>query len=134
MSKFLRAIGFARRHHIVELIVVAAVFCIYVLGAVLQPAFWSHIDGKSYDMMFRVRGDIAPAEKKVVIVEIDEKSLSLYGQWPWPRKIMAALVDMLNEHGAKAIGIDILYRSLRQTMRRLLARLPGRDQRRLLSW
>ena len=36
----------------------------------------------------RVR-EKAPA----VIVEIDEQSLSQYGQWPWPRSLLATLVE-----------------------------------------
>jgi serine phosphatase RsbU (regulator of sigma subunit)/CHASE2 domain-containing sensor protein len=43
-----------------------------------------------------------------VVVAIDEKSLTELGQWPWPRTVMAALVDAINRAGPAAIGIDVL--------------------------
>jgi adenylate cyclase len=45
----------------------------------------------------------------VRVVDIDEASLRQFGQWPWPRDRMAALVDKLSELGASAIAFDILF-------------------------
>ena len=45
----------------------------------------------------------------VVIADIDEKSLSMYGQWPWPRTLVAQLVLALNHAGVKAIGFDVVF-------------------------
>lgn len=47
--------------------------------------------------------------EKVIIVDIDEASLQRYGQWPWPRNIMADLVRSLTEKGAKAIAFDGVF-------------------------
>ena len=44
-----------------------------------------------------------------VIIDIDEKSLRQYGQWPWPRYQVAILIDKLRELGALSIGLDILF-------------------------
>lgn len=46
---------------------------------------------------------------KVVIIDIDEKSLELIGQWPWPRNVMAELVDSLAQAGVKAIAFDGVF-------------------------
>jgi adenylate cyclase len=43
-----------------------------------------------------------------VIVAIDEESLRLHGQWPWPRTWLARLVDLLAEAHPAAIGIDLV--------------------------
>lgn len=43
-----------------------------------------------------------------VIVEIDEKSLAQYGQWPWPRTRLARLIDLIAEGRPAAIGLDIV--------------------------
>ena len=43
-----------------------------------------------------------------VIVAIDEKSLQELGQWPWPRTIMAELIEAIGMNGAAAIGVDVL--------------------------
>ncbi|OZA10963.1 MAG: hypothetical protein B7Y02_09590 [Rhodobacterales bacterium 17-64-5] len=45
----------------------------------------------------------------VHIVDIDEAALAAYGQWPWPRSYMAALTDRLFDHGAAAVGFDVLF-------------------------
>lgn len=39
----------------------------------------------------------------VRIIDIDEESLARHGQWPWPRPLLAQLVDALNAAGAAAI-------------------------------
>jgi adenylate cyclase len=36
----------------------------------------------------------------VRIVDIDEESLRKIGQWPWPRTVLAELVQKLRENGA----------------------------------
>ena len=51
----------------------------------------------------------ASATKDVVIVDIDEKSLDLIGQWNWPRNIMADLTKSLSEKGAKVIAFDGVF-------------------------
>src|SRR5690348_16027838 len=45
----------------------------------------------------------------VRIVDLDEDSLERFGQWPWPRTLLAKLVDRLNELGAAAMAFDILF-------------------------
>jgi adenylate cyclase len=41
------------------------------------------------------------------IVDIDDSSLKELGQWPWPRGMIASLIDRLREAGASLIGFDI---------------------------
>lgn len=50
-----------------------------------------------------------PSPVAVRIVDIDEASLSLEGQWPWPRHRLADLVDVLAEMGAAVIAFDVLF-------------------------
>src|SRR3954469_15321420 len=45
----------------------------------------------------------------VRIVNIDEKSLARFGQWPWPRTVVADLVDKLTRLQPVAIGFDVLF-------------------------
>ena len=44
-----------------------------------------------------------------IIVEVDEPSLKVYGQWPWPRYQVARLLAAINQAGAAAVGIDALF-------------------------
>ncbi|HYI03821.1 MAG TPA: CHASE2 domain-containing protein, partial [Reyranella sp.] len=45
----------------------------------------------------------------VRIVDIDEEALAEHGQWPWPRTIVARLVDKLTEQGAAVIAFDVVF-------------------------
>ena len=49
-----------------------------------------------------------PRSEPVVIVAIDEDSLRVHGQWPWPRSWLARLVGRIAEARPAAIGLDIL--------------------------
>lgn len=48
-------------------------------------------------------------EAPVRIIDLDDETLEKYGQWPWPRPLMAELVTRLHEAGAKVISFDILF-------------------------
>ncbi|MGB2821077.1 MAG: CHASE2 domain-containing protein [Phycisphaerae bacterium] len=50
----------------------------------------------------------APANDDVVIVEIDDGSLQKVGRWPWPREVLAGVVEVLQECGARAVALDII--------------------------
>jgi adenylate cyclase len=45
----------------------------------------------------------------VRIADIDDDSLERFGQWPWPRTLLAKLVNRLDEMGAAAVAFDILF-------------------------
>ena len=63
----------------------------------------------------------------VRVVDIDEASLAMHGQWPWPRDKMAVLVDRLAEYGAAAIVFDILFPEPdRMSVARLVPQLASR--------
>jgi adenylate cyclase len=59
---------------------------------------YQQISPRAYDPALPVR-----------IVDIDEESLKQVGQWPWPRTVLAELVDKLAASGAAAIGFDMVF-------------------------
>jgi adenylate cyclase len=49
-------------------------------------------------------------DPRIVIVDVDEKSLAAEGRWPWPRDRMAKLVDLLFRHyGIAVLGFDMVF-------------------------
>jgi len=46
---------------------------------------------------------------QIVIVAIDDESISKLGQWPWPREIFAKALESLSSKPPKAVGIDIVF-------------------------
>jgi adenylate cyclase len=83
-------------------------FSFLFLGvAIYRPVFLSILDNKLYDVMHRsLAGYDTPLP---LIVDIDEKSLAEFGQWPWPRYHMANLLEKLAAAGAASVGLDILF-------------------------
>ncbi len=47
--------------------------------------------------------------RPVTIVDIDEASLLELGQWPWPRRLLARLVDALRDMGAVLVAFDVVF-------------------------
>src|SRR5690606_1426134 len=50
----------------------------------------------------------AKAAATVAVVDIDDASLLAVGQWPWPRDVLAGLVDDLGRYGARVVALDML--------------------------
>ncbi len=64
------------------------------------------------DLTFDSYQRIHPREARdlpVRIIDIDEASLAEIGQWPWPRNVMAELVQRLTSLGAASVVIDGLF-------------------------
>ena len=71
--------------------------------------FVQFIDAKLYDYRLRLtlpdKGD-----ERIVILDIDEKSLKEDGRWPWGRDKMAALMDELfDRYGVAVVGFDVVF-------------------------
>jgi len=49
------------------------------------------------------------SERRLILVDIDEKSLQELGPWPWPRERIAKLVKVLGEQGASLQMFDIVF-------------------------
>ena len=49
-------------------------------------------------------------DDRIVIIDIDEKSLAEQGRWPWGRHKLAALVDELfDRQGVAIVGFDVVF-------------------------
>lgn len=80
---------------------------ILVLLYLYQPVFFRFLDGKSYDtLLMAIPQERAETSETPVIIDIDDKSLSKYGQWPWPRYRVALLLDKLLELEPSSVGLD----------------------------
>ena len=69
------------------------------------------VRSKTFDFYQRLkpRPIPEPARKPVTIIDLDEASLTEVGQWPWPRTIVARLVQNLMQLGALQVAFDIVF-------------------------
>jgi adenylate cyclase len=80
---------------------------IFLLLKLLNPTFVQKLSYINYDFYQSslVKGEV----KSVTIIDIDEKSLSKIGQFPWRRDIFAKMFNILTENEAKVIAVDIFF-------------------------
>ena len=132
---FARKFGYARLICLALLIVFAAL-------RVADPAPVQELRVRVFDTFQRIHPRVKTA-RPVTIIDIDEKSLAKFGQWPWPRTRIADMVLNLSKLGAAAIAFDIVFAepdrlnpdAVADTMRYLddvtknrLRTLPSNDQ------
>ena len=69
------------------------------------------IDYKLYDLTSSLVNQMQEEKSATysVIVDIDEKSIQEFGQWPWSRIIDAKLISLTKDMIPSAIGINILF-------------------------
>jgi len=67
----------------------------------------ARLDNLIYDAALRLAP--RPADTRIIIVAIDDRSLAELGAWPWSRRTHAALTDRLREAGAASVAYDVLF-------------------------
>ena len=80
---------------------------ILITVKIINPSFVKSISYLSFDVYQKIFSE--KKETDVVIVDIDEKSLGKFGQFPWNRNVFAKILDELNNSDPKAIGFDIFF-------------------------
>ena len=75
---------------------------------VYRPSALSRLENAAYDVMLRSAPPKAPGGR-IVIVDIDEHSLSTIGQWPWRRDVIGQLIERLRGLGAAVVALDIIF-------------------------
>jgi len=79
-----------------------------LFALILGYSGWlSLVDFKIYDALVQTFRKNAPHD--IIIVAVDEKSVSELGAWPWSRAMHAALTRILTEAGAKAVALDFVF-------------------------
>jgi adenylate cyclase len=132
---------FARKFGYARLICLALLLGLAVLR-VADPAPVQELRVRVFDTFQRFEPRVKTA-RPVTIIDIDEKSLAKFGQWPWPRTRIADMIINLSRLGAAAIAVDVLFpepdrlnpdavadsmRYLDEATRIRLRTLPSNDQ------
>ena len=104
---------------------------ILVLGLglrVADPPLLRELQGRYFDLLQQAKPR-PYVRVPVRVVDIDDASLAKFGQWPWPRTLLAQLIDRLNALQPKAIALDfILAEPDRTSPARALEQLPAPPQ------
>jgi adenylate cyclase len=101
LSRLAKRFGLARALALALLIALAAL-------RIADPEPVQELRLRVFDLYQVLKPRVAK-QRPVTIVDIDEKSLKTIGQWPWPRTLVADLVNKLTSMGALVIGFDIVF-------------------------
>jgi adenylate cyclase len=95
-----------------RLIYILFVFVLIGGGILLRyadPFFVRALRLIAFDTFQRLDPEPYDPKLPIRIVDIDEKSLSLFGQWPWPRTTVRDLLLELTSKGAAVVAFDVLF-------------------------
>src|SRR6185295_11117027 len=82
---------------------VSLIAAVLLVRRVLEP-----VEEQAADLLMRARG-ARPADKRVVICDIDAASIDRFGRFPWRRSRIARLIARLSADGAKVIALDVIF-------------------------
>ena len=75
---------------------------------IANPGFVKSISFLSFDLYQKIF-TLDKNDSQVIIIDIDEKSLGKFGQFPWSRSVFAKILEKVNKDQPKAIGFDIFF-------------------------
>ncbi len=89
-------------------LVILAFFCVHSADWI-RWGFIDRLESFAYDARLLLTMP-RTVDDRVVIVDIDEKSLAAEGRWPWSRARVATLVEQLFDvYGARLVGFDVVF-------------------------
>jgi adenylate cyclase len=86
----------------------AAVIALITAAVHLDPDPIRSLRNLTFDSFQRWSPRVA-LDVPVRIIDIDDASLERTGQWPWPRTVLARLVEQLQAMGAAVITFDMVF-------------------------
>ena len=100
---------FSRHWPRIAVTLIPLLFALMHASGILPVGVLQRLDNIIYDA--RLRATMPQTiDERIVIVDIDEKSLAEIGRWPWSRNKLADLVDELFELQKIALlGLDLVF-------------------------
>ena len=84
------------------------ILVLLILLKSFNPNFIKSISFLSFDLYQKVV-PLNKQDTEVIIIDIDEKSLGKFGQFPWSRSVFAKIIENVNQASPKAIGFDVFF-------------------------
>ena len=107
-SGLMGKIPMGRIGRILTSLLVAVPFLLHAAQLIRIP-FIDTLENIAYDVRLNLTLP-GTVDNRIVIVDVDEKSLANEGRFPWPRDKLARLIDLLFEkYGIAIIGFDMVF-------------------------
>lgn len=82
--------------------------CIIVFGSLHGTRAYDRIDNLLYDLALHIKPSVQE-EESILLLNIDDLSISKVGMWPWSRSTIADALFLLKEFDARYVVFDIEY-------------------------
>src|SRR5277367_5962408 len=69
------------------------VMLLLCVARVYDPGLLQVARARTFDFYQQIKPQPRPAQQPVAIIDLDDDSLHEIGQWPWPRTLMAQMVN-----------------------------------------
>jgi adenylate cyclase len=99
------------KRHALRLLFSLTILLFFILHATLisEQNFINALENKAYDVRVELTMPNT-VDPRIVIVEIDERSLNQIGRWPWSRSVIANLIDQLfNTYHIDVLGMNVVF-------------------------
>ena len=99
------------KQHIVRILLGLAITLFFIGHAArfYRVGLISQLDNIIYDTRLKLTMP-GKGDPRIVILDIDEKSLGEIGRWPWSRNVMARLMDKLfDQYRVALVGFDVVW-------------------------
>ena len=124
--------------------IVAFFVALFFAGFSFHAGDWfEKLERLSYEWMVRLTAPQGQADSRIVLIEVDDRSIERMGSWPWPRSRLAEMIDLLREGGVKVIGLNLpLFEKesnpgpgeVKSLMARLESYAPGKNDPGVPAW
>jgi CHASE2 domain-containing sensor protein len=105
--------GITRRLHNNFYLYLSALVTVFVLLDASVFHVGENMRDRAFDLMVKNRIMVPKPDPDIVIVDINEASLSAmageYGRWPWPRQVLGEFLENIQTQQPKAVVFDILF-------------------------
>ncbi|MEA2109781.1 MAG: adenylate/guanylate cyclase domain-containing protein [Pseudomonadota bacterium] len=101
------SINFTKKYLARSLGGVCALFLVFL--SLWNPDFVNFFRLKAYDAFLHQEPGLMITDTSIIIVDIDDRSLSELGQWPWPRSLLAEILSQIGLGKPKVVGLDIVF-------------------------
>jgi len=91
----------------INVIIGAILSLMFVFFSLFGIPFLEKFEVGIYDLGSGLARDHNLNPDKVVLIDIDDESLDKLGSWPWPRRTIGEMIDILKKNGAQLIGLNI---------------------------
>jgi adenylate cyclase len=103
-----------------------AVLFVAIGARIAAPDLLDRLSLIAFDLYQRALPRV-PGNSPIRIVDIDDKSLAKIGQWPWPRTVVAQLIERLAASGAAVVAFDIDFAEPDRTSPKMLLSLIAQN-------